>query len=256
MEEFLQLKNINFSYHTKNGEVLAIKNLNLQIHKNEFVTIVGPSGCGKTTILSLIASLHKDFKGEILFNGKVLDKTSKIGYMLQKDCLFEWRTIYKNVMLPLELNKNLKTKENIERVENLLKKYGLYEFRNKFPSQLSGGMRQRAALIRTLAIKPDILLLDEPFSALDYQTKLDVIDDVYSIIKNEKQTAISVSHDISEAISMSDKVVVLTKRPATIKKECVIEFDKTLTPLKRRENVMFAKYFDEIYKEITNEKQL
>ena len=255
MKDYLQFKDVSLSYHTKEGEVLALKDINFSVQKNEFLAIVGPSGCGKTTILSLIAGLMQPTSGEILLDGENLQKDSNIGYMFQRDHLFEWRTIYKNVTLGLELKGKKKDKESIEIVENLLKKYGLYEFKDSYPYQLSGGMRQRAALIRTLALQPKILLLDEPFSALDYQTKLSVCDDVHSIIKKEHQTAVAVTHDISEAISMSDRIVVLSKRPAVIKHIQEVNLQHIETPLKRRESPEFSKYFDLIWKELSNEKK-
>ena len=254
MEDYLQLKDISLSYQTKEGEVLALKNVNFSVKKNEFVSIVGPSGCGKTTILSLISGLLKSTTGEVLLDGEHISKDMSIGYMFQRDNLFPWRTIYKNVTIGLELKHKKKDKESIQHVDALLKKYGLYEFKNHYPSQLSGGMRQRAALIRTLCLKPKILLLDEPFSALDYQTKLSVCDDVHSIIKREHQTAILVTHDISEAISVSDRIIVLSKRPATVKCVQKIELDENISPLKRRESPLFPKYFDLIYRELSNEK--
>ena len=170
--------------------------------------------------------------------------------MLQKDSLLEWRNIYNNVMIGLEIRK-IKTKENVGYAENLLKKYSLYEFKDKYPSQLSGGMRQWVALIRTLAIRPKILLLDEAFSALDYQTRIMVTKDIYSILKNENVTTLMVTHDISEAISMSDRVVVLTKRPARVKKIYKIEFElEDRNPLTVRESPKFSKYFDSLWKEL------
>lgn len=193
--------------------------------------------------MSIIAGLESKTSGEIYIDGK-------IGYMLQKDNLLEWRTIYNNVLLGLEIQKNI-TAENKEYVEELLKKYGLYEFKDKYPTQLSGGMRQRVALIRTLAIRPNILLLDEAFSALDYQTRLMVTEDIYKILKNEKITALMVTHDISEAISMSDRVVVLTHRPATVKNIHDIDFEmENRTPLNCREKPKFSKYFNLMWKEL------
>ena len=254
MENYLQLKDISLTYHTKEGEVKALDNISFNVKKNEFINIVGPSGCGKTTILSLIAGLLTPTSGEVLLDGKKIENDINIGYMFQRDHLFEWRTIYKNVTLGLELKGKAKDKECIERVNDLFKKYGLYEFKDSYPYQLSGGMRQRAALIRTLSMQPKILLLDEPFSALDYQTKLSVCDDVHSIITNEKQTVISVTHDISEAISMSDRIIVLTKRPAKVKVIQDIKLNDIKTPLKRRESSEFSKYFDLIWKELSNEK--
>ena len=214
MEKILGLQNLTYKYQTADDEILAIKDFNLTCYKGEFISIVGPSGCGKTTVLSLIAGLLKETSGKINFN----TERKNLGYMLQKDQLFPWLTVKKNIFLPLEI-KHIKTSENVNYAINLLKKYGIYDFIDKYPSELSGGMRQRVALIRTLAYKPDLLLLDEPFSALDYQTKLELCNDVYKIIKNENKTTILVTHDISEAISMSDRIVVLTNRPAKVKKE-------------------------------------
>lgn len=190
MKNILEVKNIGKKYQNKEDEIQALKNVNFRIKEGEFVSIIGPSGCGKSTLLSIIAGLERKTSGETYINGKV-------GYMLQKDNLLEWRTIYKNVLLGLEIQKN-NTPENKKYVEELLKKYGLYEFKDKYPMQLSGGMRQRVALIRTLAIRPSILLLDEAFSALDYQTRLSVTDDIYKILKSENITALMVTHDISE----------------------------------------------------------
>ena len=252
---YLQLKDISLSYHTKEGEIEALKKINLCVKQNEYISIVGPSGCGKTTVLSLICGLIKPSGGEVLFEGKKLDNNIQIGYMFQRDNLFEWRTIYKNVILGLELKKMHKDKENIKRAEELLDKYGLWDFKNAYPSELSGGMRQRAALIRTLVLRPKILLLDEPFSALDYQTKLSVCDDVHSIIREENQTTIAVTHDIGEAISMSDRVVVLSSRPSTVKIVIDINLQHISTPLKRRESPEFSKYFDEIWREISDDKK-
>jgi len=251
MKEILEIKNIRKTYQHKNGELLAINNVNFKVKKGEFVSIIGPSGCGKSTILSIIAGLEKKTEGEIYIEGELVENiSSKIGYMLQRDCLLEWRTIYDNVMFGLELKK-IKSKENIEYAEELLKKYGLYEFKDKLPNQLSGGMRQRVALIRTLAIKPKILLLDEAFSALDYQTRIKVTVDIYKILKKEKITTIMVTHDITEAISMADRVIVLTKRPGTIKTIHNIDFEiKNRTPLNCRQLPLFSKYFNTLWKEL------
>lgn len=189
-KKILEVQNICKTYQAKNGEVKALENINFSVEKGEYISIIGPSGCGKSTLLSIIAGLEPKTDGEIYIEGKV-------GYMLQKDNLLEWRTIYKNVLLGLEIQKEL-TEENKRYAINLLKKYGLYEFKDKYPTQLSGGMRQRVALIRTLAIRPNILLLDEAFSALDYQTRLMVTEDIYKILKQENITAVMVTHDISE----------------------------------------------------------
>ncbi len=190
MKKILEVKNICKTYQAKNGEIEALKNISFDIKEGEYISIIGPSGCGKSTLLSIISGLENKSSGEIYIDGK-------IGYMLQKDNLLEWRTIYKNVLLGLEIQKE-NTLENREYVEKLLKKYGLYEFKEKYPAQLSGGMRQRVALIRTLAIRPKILLLDEAFSALDYQTRLMVTEDIFKILKAENITALMVTHDISE----------------------------------------------------------
>ena len=250
-ENILSIKNITKIYQAKNGETKALDNINLDIKKGEFVSIIGPSGCGKSTLLSIIAGLEDKNSGEVYLNGKeVKGISSEIGYMLQKDSLLEWRTIYNNVILGLEI-RGIKTKENEEYVIDLLKKYHLYEFKDKYPTQLSGGMRQRAALIRTLAIKPKILLLDEAFSALDYQTRIMVTKDVYDILRQEGITALIVTHDISESISLSDRVVVLTKRPAKIKNVHEIKFDmENRTPINCRERPEFSKYFDLLWKEL------
>lgn len=247
-KKILEVKNIYKTYQSKNGEVEALTNINFDVQEGEFISIIGPSGCGKSTLLSIIAGLEEKTSGEIYIDGKM-------GYMLQRDNLLEWRTIYKNVLLGLEIKKDL-TEENKAYVIELLKKYDLYEFRNKYPTQLSGGMRQRVALIRTLAIRPNILLLDEAFSALDYQTRLMVTEDIYKILKNENITAIMVTHDISEAISMSDRVVVLTQRPATVKEIHKIDFDmENRTPLNCRESPKFSKYFNLMWKELEKDEE-
>ena len=253
-KNLLEIKDLKLIYHSKQGENEALKNISFNVKEGEFVSIVGPSGCGKTTILSLIAGLLKHSEGDIILDGESVTKTNRqVGYMFQKDHLFDWLTIWKNVCLGLDITKT-NTKENQDRVESLLNKYGLKDFIKAKPRQLSGGMRQRVALIRTLALNPKLLLLDEPFSALDYQTRLLVGDDVWSIIKQEKQTAILVTHDISEAISLSDRIIVLTERPSLVKRIIDVPF-KDLSPLKRRENEEFSVVFDKVWKElVTNEK--
>ena len=243
MKKVLEVKNVCKTYQAKNGEIEALRDINFDVKEGEYISIIGPSGCGKSTLLSIISGLESKNAGEIYVDGR-------IGYMLQKDNLLEWRTIYKNVLLGLEIQKT-NTDENKKYVDELLKKYGLYEFKDKYPRQLSGGMRQRVALIRTLAIRPKVLLLDEAFSALDYQTRLMVTEDIYKILKNENITAIMVTHDISEAISMSDRVIVLTHRPATVKTIYNIEFDMdNRTPLSCRENPKFSQYFNLMWKEL------
>ncbi len=251
MPKILEVKNINKKYQNKEGETIALQNVNFTINRGEFVSIIGPSGCGKSTLLSIIAGLEEKSSGEIYIENKKVDTASlEVGYMLQKDCLLEWRTILNNTLFGLEV-KGKKTKENIAYVEDLLKKYNLYDFKDKHPSELSGGMRQRVALIRTLATKPKILLLDEAFSALDYQTRIMVTNDIYSILRKEKVTAIIVTHDISEAISLSDRVLVLSKRPGTIKSIHKIDFEiENRTPLNCRESPKFSEYFNTLWKEL------
>lgn len=255
----LTLNNLNYSYHTLSGETQALKNISFKVFPGEFIAIVGPSGCGKSTLLNIIAGQITDYTGELKFHDKPLctpqnqSKDLRIGYMLQHDHLFNWRTIYKNVCLGLEI-KNLVTEEYEDYVLSLLKKYGLFEFKDKKPSQLSGGMRQRAALIRTLALNPELLLLDEPFSALDYQTRLQVSGDIGNIIRENGKTALLVTHNLSEAISLADKIIVLTQRPATIKK--IVDISLTITdnsPLGYRTAPEFNSYFNEIWEDLCDE---
>lgn len=251
----LRVENLSLIYHTTEGETEAVKNINFKVSDGEFVCIVGPSGCGKSTILSIVAGLLKPSLGKIYLDDEEITQPcsklcSKIGYMLQKDYLFEWRSILKNITLGLEIQGKL-NRESTTEIEKMLEKYGLSNFKNYYPHQLSGGMRQRVALIRTLAINPDLLLLDEPFSALDYQTRLAVSDEIYCIIKGEGKTAIMVSHDIAEAVSLADRVIVLSKRPAKIKSVHDIKFSiKDRTPLKAREAPEFRDYFNTIWKEL------
>ena len=251
METILEVKNVSKKYQSKENEVLALENINFRVKKGEFIAIIGPSGCGKSTLLSIISGLEKKTSVEIYIeNQKVEGGTSQIGYMLQKDCLLDWRNVWSNTLFGLEV-KGKVTKEDKEYVEKLLKKYNLYEFKNKYPSELSGGMRQRVALIRTLATKPKILLLDEAFSALDYQTRIMVTNDIYNILRKENITTIMVTHDISEAISMSDRVLVLSKRPGTVKDIHKIDFEiENRTPINCRESPKFSKYFNTLWKEL------
>lgn len=241
----LEIRNLKKIYHDKDGEILAIKDISFKIKEGEFIAIVGPSGCGKSTILSILSDLENKSDGEIIISKPNL----KIGYMLQNDALFDNRTILKNTLIGLEVNKNLND-EKEEKVLDLLNTYGLSEFIDKYPRNLSGGMRQRVALIRTLAVEPDILLLDEPFSALDYQTRLAVSDDVYKIIKKEKKTAIIVTHDIEEAISMADRVIVLSERPAVIKNIYSIDLPNKSTPIENRKIKEFDEYYNLIWKDL------
>lgn len=247
----LEVCNVNFSYHSLNGETPALKDISFSVSAGEFLAIVGPSGCGKSTLLSLLSGLLKSEDGTILIDGKpVSDTNGSIGYMLQKDHLLEWRTILSNVSLGLEIRHNLNS-ETKKALHHMLQTYGLSGFEHARPSNLSGGMRQRAALIRTLAVNPDILLLDEPFSALDYQTRLTVCDDISTIIRDTQKTAILITHDLSEAISTADRVIVLTSRPGTVKTILPISFDKEYdSPLKRRNAPEFSKYFNQVWKEL------
>ena len=242
MKEVLRFDKVSMHYHTKQGETVAVKDISFSINEGEFVAVIGPSGCGKTTLLSLSAGLLKPTAGKVKSNG------CSFGYMLQKDELFPWRTIEKNIFLPLEIKGKI-TQQNRAFALSLAEKYGLKHFLKNYPSALSGGMRQRVALIRTLALEPDILLLDEPFSALDYQTRLAVCDDVYRIIRTEKKTALLITHDISEAISVADRILVLSHRPATIIASHEISFPEN-EPLKRRENKDFSKWFELLWKEL------
>lgn len=238
----LEFKNISYTYHTKEGETTAVSNLSFTVENGQFVSVIGPSGCGKSTILSLAAGLLSPSSGEVVRGD------GEFGYMLQRDALFPWRTVEGNIFLPLEVKKR-NTAEKRARALELAEKYGLKDFLKKKPTELSGGMRQRVALIRTLAAQPDILLLDEPFSALDYQTRLKVCDDVQGIIKSEKKTAILVTHDMSEAIALSDKVIVLSARPATVVAEHRIDFGGN-NPKSRRECPKFSETFEILRSEL------
>ncbi|MBR2988754.1 MAG: ABC transporter ATP-binding protein, partial [Clostridia bacterium] len=216
MSTLLSINGVGLIYQSVEGETEAIKDMSLTVERSSFTALVGPSGCGKTTVLSLVAGLIKPTSGEVLIDGNAPSTVGgSVGYMLQRDQLFPWRNILDNVCIGLEIKK-IKTPENIDYAKNLLEKYGLGEFITRYPSELSGGMRQRVALIRTLVLRPQLLLLDEPFSALDYQTRLKVCNDVYSIIRLENKTALLVTHDISEAVSLADKVIVLSARPASV----------------------------------------
>lgn len=250
MNTLLELKNIYLTYQTLTSETKAIENVSFKLNEGEFISIVGPSGCGKTTILSMVSGLLKPTSGEILLDGEKVTKVStNVGYMLQRDNLFEWLTVQQNILIGVKINhnKNCLTKDKLQ---ELITKYGLSGFEKSKPSELSGGMRQRVSLIRTLAISPKLLLLDEPFSALDYQTRLSVQNDISSILKSEHKTAILVTHDISEAVAMSDRVIVLSKRPGTIKKIIHLDFDKKLTPFDRRNDLRFNKYFKLLWEEL------
>ena len=244
MNNILEIKKLKKVYYTNLGEVIALDNVSLNINNGEIIGIIGNSGCGKSTLLSILAKLDNKTDGEIKCN-----KEYVVGYMMQNDALFPWLNILDNATLGLKIRGN-KTKENIEYTIKLLKKYGLEDFMYKYPSSLSGGMRQRVALIRTLAIKPDILLLDEPFSRLDLITRLGISDDVYSIIKDLGITTIIISHDIAECISLCDRVAVMSKRPGTIKKIHEINLLNKDIPSKNRLDDKFYYYYDILWKEI------
>ena len=248
MNTILQLKDLSKTYYTKKCEIKALNNINLKVNEKDFIAFVGPSGCGKSTLLSIICNLENQTSGKIIKKNNL-----KIGYMLQDDCLFEHLTIYDNCILGLKITKKI-NKENLDNVDKLLKNYGLFEFKDNYPKDLSGGMRQRVALIRTLALKPDLLLLDEPFSKLDYQMRINVSSDVLNIIKKENKTLLMVTHDISEAISLCNKVVVLSKRPSTIKKIYNINnnFDEH-NPIKQRSSKEFMEYYKKIWEDLNEE---
>lgn len=260
MAHKLEVRGVGYAYHTMEGETPALSDISFTAESGEFIAIVGPSGCGKSTLLSLLCGLAQPEGGSIFIDGKPLDEAKEsIGYMLQKDHLFEWRSILSNVSLGLEIQKRLNPESRAELVQ-MLKSYGLEQFQDKRPSQLSGGMRQRAALIRTLALKPDLLLLDEPFSALDYQTRLAVCDDISTIIRKTQKTAVLVTHDLSEAISVADKIVVLSPRPARVKAIIPVSFPSEeapqtrgtnlISPMERRNTPEFSQYFNLIWKEL------
>ena len=247
-KNILTINNLSKTYYTKDREILAIKDFSFNIKEDSIVAIVGPSGCGKSTLLNLIGNLEEKTSGEIIFNN---DK-NKIGYMFQNDCLFPWLNILDNCLIGLKIKKEL-TKEAKEYVLNLLTTYGLKDFIYSYPNNLSGGMRQRVALIRTLATNPDILLLDEPFSALDFETRQLVADDVYKIIKKEHKTTIMITHDIEEAIAIADTVIVLSKRPATIKKVFDINLTDASSPIHNRSCKEFNDYFKQIWQVFDHE---
>ncbi|ROR28169.1 NitT/TauT family transport system ATP-binding protein [Mobilisporobacter senegalensis] len=257
MGELLNIDNISYSYHTLEGETEALSKVSFQVNEGEFIAVVGPSGCGKSTLLSLISGLIKPSDGNIYINGQISSNSGKnIGYMLQKDHLLDWRTTLKNITLGLEIQHRL-TENSYLMINEMLNTYGLITFMNSKPTELSGGMRQRAALIRTLLLEPDILLLDEPFSALDYQTRIEVSDDIWRIIRREKKTALLITHDLGEAISMADRIIVLSERPGTVKS--IVDVNLTIegekTPLKARNTPEFKDYFNLLWEELNNHEK-
>ena len=251
MSAFLSVDNIHMVYQTPTEETVAVDNISFDVAEGEFVSLVGPSGCGKSTLLGCIAALQQPQRGSITLGGERIENCRhSIGYMLQRDNLLPWRSVYRNVVIGLEIQKKL-TEENTEYVNSLLKKYDLWQFRDSFPNRLSGGMRQRVALIRTLALKPQLLLLDEAFSALDYQTRVNVSCDVWEILRRENKTLVMVTHDIPEAVAMSDRVIVLSKRPAVVAKTVETDFGKNRpNPIEVRSHPLFQQYFNEIWKEL------
>ena len=243
MEEIVKVVNLTKNFYTKEGEMEVLKNISFTLHEGEILSLLGPSGSGKSTILNILTNLLEPTSGEVSIKGT-------IGYMFQKDHLLEWRSIMDNITLGLEIMHKKNNKKSMERIERLLKTYGLWEFRNMYPKELSGGMRQRVALIRTLSVDPSILLLDEPFSALDYQTRLKVSEDVLNIIRMEEKSAIMVTHNLEEALVMSDTVIVLSSRPSHIKSIYHIDLDKNLTTLEKKKTKEFLDYYNQIWKDI------
>lgn len=243
----LEVRGLGYAYHTMDGETKALSDISFTADTGEFLAVVGPSGCGKSTLLSLISGLLIPDEGEVRIDGKERrEKSGTIGYMLQKDHLFEWRTIFENAALGLEIQHRLDERSR-KRLHEMLQLYGLEKFEKSRPSELSGGMRQRAALCRTLALEPDLLLLDEPFSALDYQTRLSVCDDISTIIRKNRKTALLVTHDLSEAVSVADRIIILSKRPGRIRRILPVAFPEAASPLQRRNDLSFSSYFNEVW---------
>ena len=256
MRPVFEIRHVNFSYHTLQGETPALSDMTFDVNSGEFIAIVGPSGCGKSTLLNLMSGMLTPESGCILLNGSPLTEQNRrqIGYMLQQDYLLEWRSILKNVLLGLEIRHEL-TSESTAYAKKLLRQYGLEKFEASRPHELSGGMRQRAALVRTLVLKPELLLLDEPFSALDYQTRLTVGNDIGTIIRTQKKTAILVTHDLSEAVSLADRILILSSRPGRLRRIVRIEMPSQLTPMERRNHSLFKDYFNMIWEELHNEEK-
>lgn len=256
MTPLLEVRDVSFSYHTGKGETKALSHISFSAESGQFIALVGPSGCGKSTLLNLLSGLTEPETGSVLLNGRpVSQSAARIGYMFQRDCLLEWRSVLSNLSLGLEIQHRL-TEQAKDRLSGMLETYGLGEFASSRPSQLSGGMRQRAALIRTLALEPDLLLLDEPFSALDYQTRLTVCDDICTILRQNRKNAVLVTHDLSEAISAADRILVLSSRPGRLKAEIPLYFSGETSPMRRRQMPEFSSYFNLIWKEMTEDDDL
>ena len=244
MNNIIELHHINKTYNTKEGEIFALNDINFSVNKGEIISLIGPSGCGKSTLLTIISGLDNKYYGNIIKDDKI-----KIAYMLQSDALLPFLTVYENAILGLKITNQL-TNKNLEYIDYLFKLYNLEDFKNNYPKNLSGGMKQRVALIRTLSLKPDLLLLDEPFSALDQQSRLLISDDVYKIVKKEKITIILVTHNIEEAITFSDRIIILSKRPSCIKNIININIKNNNSIYERRKDNKFNEYFDYIWKDL------
>lgn len=246
----VEMRHVSLTFHTPDGETDAVDDISFRVEAGEFVSIVGPSGCGKTSLLSMIAGLIKPTKGDVFVNGApVVGPNAAVGYMFQQDHLFQWRTVLENCMLGLEVQ-GRRTAERRARVLAMLEDYGLADFAQRFPGQLSGGMRQRAALVRTLALDPKVLLLDEPFSALDYQTRLQLQEEMSRILRQQGRTVVLVTHDIAEAVSLADRVLVLSRRPARMKQEYIIDLPQRGSPVQVRESPDFSHYFRRIWRDL------
>jgi len=248
----IQIQGVSKSFVSATGEdIQVLAEVSMQIKKQEFFSIVGPSGCGKSTIFNIIAGLLKPTNGKVIVCGEEIDQTTgHVGYMMQKDLLLPWRSILDNVTLGLEV-KGMAKKDRGDIAMDYLDRYGLASFAEAYPSTLSGGMRQRVALIRTLVTQPDIILLDEPFSALDYQTRLILEDEILSILKSEGKTGVLITHDIEEAIAISDRIAVMSKRPTTVKQVYDIGLASQYgSALKARSDQKFKQYFESIWSEL------
>lgn len=248
---FLSIENIHHTYFTKKSITTALEDITISIREGEFISFLGPSGCGKTTLLSIIAGLITPTSGSVNIDGKKIERPDPmIGYMFQQDYLFPWKTIEENILLGPSINKSV-TSEQRQLGSYLLNSMDLVNVEKQFPSQLSGGMRQRVALVRTLMMDPKILLLDEPFSALDYQTKLKLENLVSSTLKKFNKTALLVTHDIGEAIAMSDRIFLLAAKPGRVAKTFIVPEElRSSEPFNARQHPSYSDLFQEIWKEL------